>query len=131
MDGKENQRKMERKREWELSAERADTFEAKLSDYSEKWALLNSKDELFPLEFRHIPWPVPHFVERLEDITQADVERFVFSSSGDRRKPAAMAALRVWHLDKLARVLSRVVPSQRDTVAEAAHLICTALTNNL
>ena len=119
------------KHEWEISAEHADTAEKKRKIYEKKWMLLNSEHQLFPLEFRHIPWPVFHIAERPEDIDQESVECFVFrSSEGKNRRRAAMNALRLWHVDKLDRVIRRVVPSQRSDVESAAHSICQILTDN-
>ena len=120
------------KHDWEISAKDADTPEKKRNIYEQKWRLLDSKHQLFPLEFRHIPWPVLHLAERPEDIDQEGVEHFVFGSSvGIDRRRKAKKALRLWHLDKLDRVIRRVVPAHRGDVESAANSICTILTNNL
>jgi hypothetical protein len=116
------------KHDWEISEEHADTIEKRQNIYEKKWKLLNSEHPLFPLEFKHIPWPVLNLAERPEDIDQEGVERFVFGSFvGINRRRAAKKALRLWHLDKLDRVIQRVVPSQRSHVESAANSICKIL----
>ena len=120
------------KHDWEISEEDADTIEKRQNIYEKKWKLLNSKHPLFPLEFKHIPWPVLNHAERPEDIDQEGVERFVFGSfMGINRRQATKKALRLWHLDKLDRVIQRVVPSQRSHVESAVNSICKILTRNL
>jgi hypothetical protein len=122
---------------WELSSAQANTVEEQFHLYWWKWdQLMNRQEDLFPLEFNHIPWPVLHF-KGGSDITTEHVERFVFWPSACdmpimQRKQKAKKALQLWHLDKFqSTVLERVMLSQRPAVEQKANLICAILTGHL
>jgi hypothetical protein len=127
------------RQEWDILAARADTDQAQCDLYWLKWVQLKSADSLFPLEFRHVPWPIFH-VRSSEDITPNRVERFITRASNDfqvpanttDKKKALQSALRLWHSDKFqVWVLRRVVQYQKEEVECAAKAICRILIEKL
>jgi hypothetical protein len=107
------------------------------SIYKEKWAVLNhNRQPMFPLEFRHIPWPIFRSVESNLDISTPTVECFLFGETrgtlptNDSRKPAKHN-LRLFHSDKFPSTLERVVPRDRERARGSAETVCRVLTRHL
>ena len=98
------------------------------------------------LTFERIPWPVAKGEDaarllRLDGTAQAldalrpeAIREFLLSSAHSpdvAPKDRIRAALRRWHPDKFARVLSLVIESDRDAVAEGMGIVVRCLNDML
>ncbi|KAJ7930181.1 hypothetical protein B0H13DRAFT_2264223, partial [Mycena leptocephala] len=107
------------------------------SIYQEKWGVLkHNRQPLFPLEFRHIPWPIFRSVDSDLEVSTPTVVYFLFGETwgkpptNDSRK-VAKYNLRLFHSDKFASTLERVVPRDRERAREGAETVCRVLTRHL
>ncbi|KAJ7739725.1 hypothetical protein B0H14DRAFT_2542608 [Mycena olivaceomarginata] len=105
--------------------------------YKKKWAVLRGNRQLsFPLEFRHIPWPIFRAGEGNLEINTPSVENFLFgetrgnTSTSESRK-IAKDNLRLFHSDKFASTLDTVVPQDKESARESAENVCRVLTRYL
>ncbi|KAH9083673.1 hypothetical protein EDB83DRAFT_2330470 [Lactarius deliciosus] len=117
--------------------------------YEARWALLSQRQPelglLSALTFERIPWPVvvadtdeggtPRRRRRLDVLLRHEaIREFLLSSAYSPDVPAKdriRAALRRWHPDKFARVLSQVIESDRDAVAEGMGVVVRCLNDML
>ncbi|KAJ7750174.1 hypothetical protein B0H14DRAFT_2982225 [Mycena olivaceomarginata] len=111
-------------REWE-SWDSGTLADQKLM-YRKKWEIMRrNKQPLFPFQFRHIPWPIFRSGEKYPEINTPSVEYFIFGET--RGKPPTKESkrlvkenLKLFHSDKFALVLGRVLPVDREW---ARHLL--------
>ncbi|KAH9034835.1 hypothetical protein EDB85DRAFT_1863549, partial [Lactarius pseudohatsudake] len=114
--------------------------------YEARWALLSQRQPelglLSALTFERIPWPVvvadtatTTTTPRLDVLLRHEaIREFVLSSAYSpdvSAKDRIRAALRRWHPDKFARVLSQVMESDRDAVAEGMGVVVRCLNDML
>lgn len=121
--------------------------------YEARWALLSQRQPelglLSALTFERIPWPVVVAADaddcgattttprrrRLDVLLRHEaIREFVLSSAYSpdvSAKDRIRAALRRWHPDKFARVLSQVIESDRDAVAEGMGVVVRCLNDML
>ncbi|KAH9036900.1 hypothetical protein EDB84DRAFT_1268908, partial [Lactarius hengduanensis] len=118
--------------------------------YEARWALLSQRQPelglLSALTFERIPWPVvaadtddcgatTSRRRRLDVLLRHEaIREFVLSSAYSpdvSAKDRIRAALRRWHPDKFARVLSQVMESDRDAVAEGMGVVVRCLNDML
>ncbi|KAH9056574.1 hypothetical protein EDB87DRAFT_1566396, partial [Lactarius vividus] len=93
------------------------------------------------LTFERIPWPVVADADdrggrrRLDVLLRHEaIREFLLSSAHSpdvSAKDRIRAALRRWHPDKFARVLSQVIESDRDAVAEGMGIVVRCLNDML
>jgi hypothetical protein len=121
--------------EWESWGSGA--LEQKLS-YQRKWAILRRHKELaFPLQFRHIPWPVFRTNATTDpEINTPSVEYFVFGetraiTSPHQARRLAKQNLKLFHSDKFTLVLDRVLSMDREWARYCAEVACRVLTRHL
>lgn len=116
--------------------------------YEARWALLSQRQPelglLSALTFERIPWPVVADAPLLDSGTSRKrpeallrheaIREFLLSlahSPDVSPKDRIRAALRRWHPDKFARVLSQVIESDRDAVAEGMGIVVRCLNDML
>lgn len=114
--------------------------------YEARWALLGQRQPelglLSALTFERIPWPVADAPPLLLDrrtrpdalLRHGAIREFLLSSAHSpdvSPKDRIRAALRRWHPDKFARVLSQVTESDRDAVAEGMGVVVRCLNDML
>ncbi|KAH8992839.1 hypothetical protein EDB86DRAFT_1421802 [Lactarius hatsudake] len=120
--------------------------------YEARWALLSQRQPelglLSALTFERIPWPVVVVADtddggttprrrrrRLDVLLRHEaIREFLLSSAYSpdvSAKDRIRAALRRWHPDKFARVLSQVIESDRDAVAEGMGVVVRCLNDML
>ena len=111
--------------------------------YEARWALLSQRQPelglLSALTFERIPWPVVDAPldcgTRLDVLLRHEaIREFLLSSAHSpdvSAKDRIRAALRRWHPDKFARVLSQVIESDRDAVAEGMGVVVRCLNDML
>ena len=134
---REERRRVERIR-------RAREIASAWSSYEARWGLLSQRQQLAalpPLTFERIPWPVAAAVEPVDGRTSLDellgpeaIREFLLSPAHSPdvvSKDRIRAALRRWHPDKFARVLSQVVESDKDAVAEGMGIVVRCLNEML
>ena len=139
----------ERRRRQELTRRRrARDIASAWRTYEARWALLSQRQPelglLSALTFERIPWPVVADAPLLESGTSRtppdallryeSIREFLLSSAHSpdvSSKDRIRAALRRWHPDKFARVLSQVIESDRDAVAEAMGIVVRCLNDML
>ncbi|KAF9535884.1 hypothetical protein CPB83DRAFT_842516 [Crepidotus variabilis] len=80
--------------------------------HERKWQeMLVPKDTHFQgLAACQIPWPVFRSVERIEDLTVADVKRYFQKKYPDELGSAWRADLKRWHPDKIGRLATLIHP---------------------
>ncbi|KAI0256118.1 hypothetical protein BJV78DRAFT_1094498, partial [Lactifluus subvellereus] len=88
------------------------------------------------LTFERIPWPVADASQdRTLDVLRPEaIREFLLSpahSPDASPKDRIRAALRRWHPDKFVRVLSHVMESDRDAVAEGMGIVVRCLNDML
>ena len=135
---REERRRLERIR-------RAREIASAWSSYETRWGVLSQRQQPGsspPLTFERIPWPVAAAVEPLDGRTSSldellgpeAIREFLLSpvhSPDVVAKDRIRAALRRWHPDKFARVLSQVVESDKDAVAEGVGIVVRCLNEML
>jgi len=119
--------------------------------YEARWGLLSQSQRqperglglLGALTFERIPWPVAkeentarpdEAVQALDALRPEAIREFLLSSAHSpdvSPKDRIRAALRRWHPDKFARVLSLVIESDRDAVAEGMGIVVRCLNDML
>ncbi|KAJ7890209.1 hypothetical protein B0H13DRAFT_1887684 [Mycena leptocephala] len=103
---------------WDLAP-----LQTQKSIYKEKWAVLKqNRQPMFLLEFRHIPWPIFRSAESNLDVSTPTAELSLTRGTpptNDSRK-LAKHNLRLFHSDKFASTLERVVPRDRERARESA-----------
>ncbi|KAJ7865895.1 hypothetical protein B0H14DRAFT_3133291 [Mycena olivaceomarginata] len=125
-------------REWE-SWDSGTLADQKLM-YRKKWEIMKrNKQPLFPFQFRHIPWPIFRSGEKYPEINTPSVEYFIFGET--RGKPPTKESkrlvkenLKLFHSDKFALVLGRVLPVDREWArycAEALPALDSEVTDNI
>ncbi|KAJ7938091.1 hypothetical protein B0H13DRAFT_1852026 [Mycena leptocephala] len=122
-------------REWE-SWDSGTLADQKLM-YRKKWEIMRrNKQPLFPFQFRHIPWPIFRSGEKYPEINTPSVEYFIFGET--RGKPPTKESkrlvkenLKLFHSDKFALVLGRVLPVDREWARHCAEAVCRVLTRHL
>ncbi|KAJ7927224.1 hypothetical protein B0H13DRAFT_1861595 [Mycena leptocephala] len=95
--------------------------------YEKKWAIIrHNKQHLFPFQFRHIPWPIFRSHEKC----------FIFGEA--RGNPPTSESrrlikrnLNLFHPDKFALALDRVLPMDRKLASDCAEVVCRVLTRHL
>lgn len=103
----------------------------------EKWAIIrHNKQHLFPFQFRHIPWPIFRSHESNPEINTPCLEYFIFGEA--RGNPPTSESrslikrnLNLFHPDKFALVLDRVLPMDRKLASHCAEVVCRVLTRHL
>ena len=137
---REERRRLERIR-------RAREIASAWSSYETRWGVLSQRQQPGsspppPLTFEQIPWPVAAAVEPLDGRTSnldellgpEAIREFLLSPAHSPdvvAKDRIRAALRRWHPDKFARVLSQVVESDKDAVAEGMGIVVRCLNEML
>ena len=137
----------EQRRRQERTRRRAREIASAWRTYEARWALLSQRQPelglLSALTFERIPWPVvadslldsgthrkrPEVLLRHEAIRE-----FLLSSAHSpdvSPKDRIRSALRRWHPDKFARVLTQVIESDRDAVAEGMGVVVRCLNDML
>ncbi|KAJ7867880.1 hypothetical protein B0H14DRAFT_2730472 [Mycena olivaceomarginata] len=121
--------------EWESWG--SDALEQK-QGYKRKWAILRRHKELgFPLQFRHIPWPVFRTNATTDpEINTPSVEYFIFGetqaiTSPHQARRLAKQNLKLFHSDKFTLVLDRVLSMDREWAKYCAEVVCRVLTRHL
>jgi hypothetical protein len=109
--------------------------------YEARWGLLSQRQPelglLSALTFERIPWPVADVpLDRtLDELLRPEaIREFLLSpahSPDVSSKDRIRAALRRWHPDKFSRVLSQVMESDRDVVAEGMGIVIRCLNEML
>ncbi|KAJ7801356.1 hypothetical protein B0H14DRAFT_2895820 [Mycena olivaceomarginata] len=106
--------------------------------YQRKWAILRQHKELgFPLQFRHIPWPVFRTNATTDpEINTPSVEYFIFGetqaiTSPHQARRLAKQNLKLFHSDKFTLVLDRVLSMDREWAKYCAEVVCRVLTRHL
>ena len=143
----ERLREEERRRQ-ERTRRRAREVASAWRTYEARWALLSQRQPelglLSALTFERIPWPVVADAPLLDSGTSRKrpesllrheaIREFLLSlahSPDISSKDRIRAALRRWHPDKFARVLSQVIESDRDAVAEGMGIVVRCLNDML
>ncbi|KAJ7899568.1 hypothetical protein B0H14DRAFT_2673697 [Mycena olivaceomarginata] len=105
--------------------------------YKKKWASLrHNKQLLFPFQFRHIPWPIFRSDEKNIEINTPSVESFIFGEtrgipSTCESRRLAKQNLKLFHSDKFALILDRVLLMDRECARHCAEAVCRILTRHL
>jgi hypothetical protein len=109
--------------------------------YEARWGLLSQRQPelglLSALTFERIPWPVADVpLDRtLDELLRPEaIREFLLSpahSPDVSSKDRIRAALRRWHPDKFSRVLSQVMESDREVVAEGMGIVIRCLNEML
>lgn len=138
----------EQRRRQERTRRRAREVASAWRTYEARWALLSQRQPelglLSALTFERIPWPVVADAPLLDSGTSRKrpeallrheaIREFLLSlahSPDVSPKDRIRAALRRWHPDKFARVLSQVIESDRDAVAEGMGIVVRCLNDML
>ncbi|KAI0281536.1 hypothetical protein BC826DRAFT_874827, partial [Russula brevipes] len=118
--------------------------------YEARWGLLGQRrperELLSALTFERIPWPVADLPQSrdgatttptptpLDALRSEAIREFLLSpahSPDVAPRDRIRAALRRWHPDKFGRVLSQVMESDRDAVAEGMGIVVRCLNDML
>ena len=108
--------------------------------YEKRWVLLSQRQPepglLSALTFERIPWPVADAPRNrtLDALRPEAIREFLLSpahSPDVSPKDRIRAGLRRWHPDKFARVLSQVMESDRDAVADGMGTVVRCLNDML
>jgi hypothetical protein len=117
---------------WELG-----TLENQRSNYKKKWEILRHADQpVFPLQFRHIPWPIFRSGSSNLEVNTPAVQHLIFGQtrgilSTDDSVKLANRNLRFFHSDKFASIIDRVIPIHREWARQTAETVCRVLTRYL
>ncbi|KAF8872733.1 hypothetical protein BD779DRAFT_1452527 [Infundibulicybe gibba] len=99
---------------------------ARFTLYDAKWEALKGPDELPPLYFKQLPWPILADINTADEITLQAMKTFIFhperlSPIGKSPKERLRLELLKWHPDKFnAKILGRIAQEQQAHVQEAA-----------
>ena len=138
----------EQRRRQERTRRRAREVASAWRTYEARWALLSQRQPelglLSALTFERIPWPVVADTPLLDSgasrkhpevlLRYEAIREFLLSSAHSpdvSSKDRIRTALRRWHPDKFARVLSQVIESDRDAVAEGMGIVVRCLNDML
>jgi hypothetical protein len=138
------QRALREERRRQERALRAREIASAWSYYEARWTLLSQRQPelglLNALTFERIPWPVADVPPSRLDWTLDELLKpeaiceFLLSTAHSpdvSPKDRIRAALRRWHPDKFSRMLSQVMESDRDSVAEGVGIVVRCLNDML
>jgi len=121
-----------RRQDWEARKERAVTFDAQIQDYVWKWEQLTKRQEMFPLEAKHIPFPflrTPGDSTMTTETVKGHIERFSKfwqSQLTPVEERASTRLMKSWRYDKLCEVvLPMVEANHKFDVAHSAYCVFT------
>ncbi|KAJ7937492.1 hypothetical protein B0H13DRAFT_1852460 [Mycena leptocephala] len=103
-------------------------LENQRSNYKKKLEILRHTNQpLFPLQFRHIPWPIFRSGSSNLEVNTPVIQHFIFGQtrstlSTDESVKLAKRNLKFFHSDKFTSTIERVIPIHREWARQTAEI---------